>query len=75
MARVQKVEFEVLQVSLIRVGTLCRKDGVVLPPDDQRRRLLRTEVFLPLRITPRLAAGARSDRAGSAYGGKRPDSW
>lgn len=56
MARFEKVEFQVLQVTLVGERSRGRKDWVVLAPNDQRRRLVLAEEFLPLRIQRRVAS-------------------
>ena len=47
MARIEKVELDVVQISLVGMRTVRRKDFVVLAPHNQRRRLVLAEVGLP----------------------------
>ena len=58
MARVEEVELQVFEVTLVRMRPSSRKDRVILAPDDQRRWLVLAEVLLPLRIQRRIAAVA-----------------
>ena len=47
MTSIQKVKLEILEVSFVRMGALFWEDWVVLAPDKERRRLVRSEVLLP----------------------------
>ncbi len=55
---VEKVKLQVLQVSLVGFSAGCREDGIVLSPDNERRRLVLTEIGLPLRVQRWVAAVA-----------------
>src|SRR6059058_2674160 len=50
MARVKKMELGVGKLSFIELSALDRKDSIVFAPSDQRRRLLFTEILLPIGI-------------------------
>jgi hypothetical protein len=58
MPRVEKVKLQIPQVPLVRLGAGCRKDRIVLSPDDESRWLLLAEVGLPLRVEGGVAAVA-----------------
>jgi len=62
VARVEQVELHVLQVTPVGVSPGGRENRVVLSPDDQSRRLVLAEVFLPLWIEGRIAAIAVEQR-------------
>src|SRR5262249_46896285 len=47
---VEQVELQVLQITFVGFGPLRRKNEIVFSPHDQRRRLVLTEVSLPLRV-------------------------
>src|SRR5262249_57309452 len=47
---VEQVELQVLQITFVRFRPLRRKNEIVFSPHDQRRRLVLTEVSLPLRV-------------------------
>src|SRR5919109_711582 len=50
VAGIEKMNLRVRDVALVGRGTGCDEDGIVLAPNDQRRRLALAEVGLPLRI-------------------------
>src|SRR5262245_62583958 len=56
MTGVEQVELQVLQITFVGFGPLRRKNEIVFPPHDQRRRLVLTEVSLPLRVEWRVRA-------------------
>src|SRR5690242_10028226 len=47
---IEQVELQCLQVSFVRFRTFTRKNLVIFAPNDQHRRLLLAEIFLPLRV-------------------------
>ena len=47
---IEQMKLQIFQIALVRVSSLCGEDVVILSPDHQRRRLMLTEVGLPLRI-------------------------
>jgi hypothetical protein len=47
---IEQMELQRLQIALERFGRGGREDLVVLPPRDEYRRLVRSEVLLPLRV-------------------------
>src|SRR5262249_34711516 len=47
---VEQVELQVLQITFVRFRARRRKNEIVFSPHDQRRRLVLTEVSLPLRV-------------------------
>src|SRR5262252_5876962 len=50
------MELQVLQIAFVSFGPLRRKNEIVFPPHDQRRRLVLTEVSLPLLVERRVRA-------------------
>jgi hypothetical protein len=48
MARVEKMELCIGNISLKEFSTLHRKDSIVFAPSDQCRGLLFTEILLPV---------------------------
>ena len=50
MPSINKMILEVFQVTLVGFCADCRKDLVVLAPDDQRRRLVFPQLLLPFGI-------------------------
>jgi hypothetical protein len=54
VAGVEQMEFEVLQVAFVGLRSFSREDRIVFAPDDQRRRLVVTEVCLPLAVQGRV---------------------
>ena len=61
VASVEQVEFKILQISLVRMGSIGREDVIVPAPDDQRRRLsLVRDCFLVGQLH---FAGARAQRS------------
>src|SRR5262249_60386898 len=53
---VEQVELQSLEVALVRLRPGGREDLVVLAPGDQHRRLVLSEVLLPLRVERRVTA-------------------
>src|SRR5579862_8004382 len=47
MSGIEQMELQVLQVSFVRFRAVSGKDGIILSPDDERRRLILAEVGLP----------------------------
>lgn len=47
---IEQMKFQVLQVSFVRMRSICWEDKVVLAPNNQRRRLMLAEVRLPHRL-------------------------
>src|SRR5262245_5189862 len=47
MAGVEQVKFDVFQVPLRKTCALDREDPIVLAPDNERRRLMRSKITLP----------------------------
>jgi hypothetical protein len=62
VASVEQVKLEILQVTLVRMGSLSRKNVIVLAPNDQRRRLMLTQVGLPLWIEAWITAVVQEHR-------------
>src|SRR5262249_562294 len=54
VAGVDQMEFEVLQVAFVGLRSFSREDRIVFAPNDQRRRLVLTEVCLPLVVEGRV---------------------
>src|SRR5215471_458314 len=54
VAGVEQVKLDVLQVAFVRLGSFSREDRIVLTPHDQCRRLVLTEVCLPLGVPGRV---------------------
>ena len=58
VARIEQMELQVLEVTLVGIRSRSREDRIVLAPDDQRGRLVLAEILLPLGIQRRIAAVA-----------------
>ena len=56
VTRVEQMELEVVQVTLVGFSPFRREDVVTLSPDDQRRRLMLPEISLPTGIERRVGA-------------------
>jgi hypothetical protein len=50
------MHLDVLQIPLVRQRPFRGKNRIVLPPDDERRWLIRAEIGVPLRIAWRVGA-------------------
>ena len=47
---VEEMKIDVVQIPFVRISSFCREDVVVFTPNNQRRRLISSKVFLPFRI-------------------------
>ena len=56
MPRIEKMRLDVGKIPIVWSRTLGRKDVIVFPPDNQRRRLILTEEFLKLRVERNVAS-------------------
>ena len=50
MSGIEEMKLQVFQIALVGIGSRCRKDVVVFPPNDQCRRLVLAEISLPGRV-------------------------
>ena len=59
---VEQVKIQILQISLIGLSAGRGEDLIVLPPDDEHRRLVLAEIGVPFRVERRVAAVAIEQR-------------